>query len=407
MNREEFKKLVNSRVPVLDGATGSNLQKKGMPSGVCPEQWILENPDAIIELQREYKDAGSDIVYAPTFTANRLKLSEYGLEDKLVEMNTKLVKLSREAVDRETEPDEATVLVAGDLTMTGQQLVPIGDLTVDELIDVYKEQAEVLVDAGVDLFVVETMMDLGETRAAVIAIRQVCDLPIMATLTFEENGRSMFGAEPKSTVVVLQSLDIDAIGVNCSAGPEAMVKVVEEMREVSAIPIIAKPNAGKPEFVDGETTYRMQPDDFAKGVKKLVEAGASIVGGCCGSTPAHIKAVKEMLSGGTEPVEETSVLECIATGNEAFPLEKDKDNYVFPDDLEILEDDEIEDAIDDDMLQMAVDPVCFKTGDEALLERALRIYPGRAVVSLGDYDDDKKKTLADTAKKYGAIVGNP
>ena len=234
--------MIESRVVVLDGATGTNLQKAGMPTGVCPEQWILEHPQTLIDLQKAYVEAGTDIVYAPTFTASRIKLEEYGLEDRLEEMNRALVALSKEAVAG------SEALVAGDLTMTGKQLSPIGDLPFETLVEVYKEQARVLADAGVDLFVIETMMSLQETRAALIAIREVCDLPVMASLTYESDGRTLYGTDAKTAMVVLQSLGADAVGLNCSTGPMEMVAAVEQMREVAYIPILAKPNAGLPQL---------------------------------------------------------------------------------------------------------------------------------------------------------------
>ena len=190
MTREEFKQLIKSGIVVLDGATGTNLQKAGMPVGVCPELWIMEHPDAILTLQRQFVAAGSQIVYAPTFTGNRIKLAEYGLADRLTEINTRLVQLAKEAAG-----DHA--YVAGDMTMTGQQLYPMGDLTFEELVGVYKEQARVLWEAGVDVFVVETMMSLQETRAALLAIRETCDLPIMVTLTFEADGHTLYGTPPE------------------------------------------------------------------------------------------------------------------------------------------------------------------------------------------------------------------
>ena len=183
MTKTEFAGFIREHGPViLDGATGTNLMEAGMPIGVCPESWVLENPQVLLDLQRRYVEAGSHIVYASTFTGNRIKLEEYGLQERLEEINTQLVALSRQAVG-----DQA--LVAGDMTMTGQQLFPMGELLFEELVDVYKEQASVLAKAGVDLFVVETMMSLQECRAAVIAIREVCDLPIMVTLTYNEDGR--------------------------------------------------------------------------------------------------------------------------------------------------------------------------------------------------------------------------
>ena len=192
MTKAEFVRLINENGPIiLDGATGTNLMEAGMPIGVCPEQWVMEHPEVLLKMQREYVEAGSHIVYAPTFTGNRIKLEEYGLQDRLVEINTTLVKLSKQAVD-------GKALVAGDMTMTGQQLFPMGELMFEELVDVYKEQAGVLAEAGVDLFVVETMMSLQECRAAVLAIREVCDLPILVTLTYNEDGRTLFGTPPET-----------------------------------------------------------------------------------------------------------------------------------------------------------------------------------------------------------------
>ena len=177
MTREAFRELVKKGPVLLDGATGTNLQKAGMPVGVCPEQWIMENSEVLIDLQKRYVEAGTDILFAPTFTASRIKLKEYGLEDHLEEMNRKLVALSKEAAKG------TNALVAGDLTMTGEQLYPLGDLMFEDLVDVYKEQAKIIAEAGADLFVVETMMSLQECRAAVLAIRETCDLPIMASMT--------------------------------------------------------------------------------------------------------------------------------------------------------------------------------------------------------------------------------
>ena len=256
MTKKEFKDFIKNGPVILDGATGTNLMKAGMPIGVCPEKWVMEHPDVLIKLQSDFVEAGSNIVYAPTFTGNRIKLEEYGLEASLEEINNTLVKLSKEAVG-----DKA--LVAGDMTMTGKQLFPLGELMFEELVEVYKEQAKVLDAAGVDLFVVETMMSLQECRAAVLAIREVSDLPIMVSLTYNEDGRTLYGTPPETAVVVLQSLGVDVIGINCSTGPMEMVEPVKKMAQYATIPILAKPNAGLPELVDGDTVYRMTPEEFA------------------------------------------------------------------------------------------------------------------------------------------------
>ena len=208
MTKQEFKEMINQGIVLLDGATGSNLQKRGMPAGVCPELWITEHPQVLQQLQDEYIKAGSNIVYAPTFSGNRIKMEEYGLGDRLEEINTALVRICRENA-------AGRALVAGDITMTGAQLEPLGDLKLEELIDVYKEQLAVLAAAGVDLIVVETMMSLQETRAAVIAAKEVCsDLPVMATLSFTEKGTTLYGASAESAVVVLQAMGVDAVGLN-------------------------------------------------------------------------------------------------------------------------------------------------------------------------------------------------
>ena len=291
MTREAFRELVKKGPVLLDGATGTNLQKAGMPVGVCPEQWILENSEVLIDLQKRYVEAGTDILFAPTFTASRIKLKEYGLEDHLEEMNRKLVALSKEAAKG------TNALVAGDLTMTGEQLYPLGDLMFEDLVDVHKEQAKIIAEAGADLFVVETMMSLQECRAAVLAIREVCDLPVMVSLTYNEDGRTLYGTDPVTAVVVMQSLGADAVGMNCSTGPEAMLEPIAKMAEYATIPLLAKPNAGMPELIDGQTVFNVEPEEFAEVGKKLVEEGAAIIGGCCGTTPEHIRALKEAVKG--------------------------------------------------------------------------------------------------------------
>ena len=272
MTKREFKQLTEQKIVYLDGAMGSNLIKRGMPQGVCPEKWILENKDIVIGLQKEYVEAGTNILYAPTFTANRPKLQEYGLENDLVRINKELVAISKAAAGD-------SVLVAGDITMTGIQLKPMGTLDIEELIEIYKEQANALIEGGVDLFVIETMMSLQETRAAVIAIKEVCDLPILATMTFEKDGRSLYGTDAATAAIVLSSLGVDAIGANCSTGPCDMADVIRAMASVTDIPIIAKPNAGIPFLNEqGETAYNNTPENFEialENAKHFVESDVS------------------------------------------------------------------------------------------------------------------------------------
>ena len=438
MTRKQFREMIESRVVVLDGATGTNLQKAGMPTGVCPEQWILEHPQTLIDLQKAYVEAGTDIVYAPTFTASRIKLEEYGLEDRLEEMNRALVALSKEAVAG------SGALVAGDLTMTGKQLAPIGDLPFETLVEVYKEQARVLADAGVDLFVVETMMSLQETRAALIAIREVCDLPVMASLTYESDGRTLYGTDAKTAMVVLQSLGADAVGLNCSTGPMEMVSAVEQMREVANIPVLAKPNAGLPQLEDGVTVYRMTSEEFATAGAALVEAGASIVGGCCGTTPAHIKALADVVKGMPAPEISTEKKRLLATERSVLEIDLDGSFLVVGERINptgkkalqaelregsldlvcrmaaeqeengaaILDVNMGMNGIDEKAMMLAAIeelttasslPLCFDSSNVEVLEAALRIYPGRALINSVSLESEKINRLLPVVAKYGAM----
>lgn len=438
MTREAFRELVKNGPVLLDGATGTNLQKAGMPVGVCPEQWILENSEVLIDLQKRYVEAGTDILFAPTFTASRIKLKEYGLEDHLEEMNRKLVALSKEAAKG------TNALVAGDLTMTGEQLYPLGDLMFEDLVDVYKEQAKIIAEAGADLFVVETMMSLQECRAAVLAIREVCDLPVMVSLTYNEDGRTLYGTDPVTAVVVMQSLGADAVGMNCSTGPEAMLEPIAKMVEYAAIPLLAKPNAGMPELIDGQTVFNVEPEEFAEVGKKLVEEGAAIIGGCCGTTPEHIRALKEavkgipvkaplqtkrrMLTSERKSVEITLDGRFMVIGERINPTGKKKLqaelkegslNLVRTMALEqeengasILDINMGMNGIDEKEMMLrtiyevtsTVDcPLCIDSSHVDIIEAALRIYPGRALINSISLEKEKFEKLLPIAKKYGAM----
>ena len=287
MTRSEFQALLDKGPVILDGATGSNLRASGMPVGVCTEQWVLEHPEVLQNLQRAYVEAGSQIVYAPSFSANRLSLSMYGLEDRLEEMNRALVQLSRDAVG-------GRAYVAGDMATCGKPVDVEGGVRYEELIEVYREQAQLLVDAGVDLIGLETMMGVTECSAAIEAIRSVCDLPVMCTLTLDAVGAAYFDGDAELAAQTLPALGADAIGVNCGQGPELYVSVIQRMRAHTDLPLIAKPNAGLPVIQsDGSAVYGMSPGKFAREMAQLKKAGAGILGGCCGTTPEHIRMLKE------------------------------------------------------------------------------------------------------------------
>lgn len=269
---------------ILDGATGTELQKRGYTGDVCAEQWTLDHPDAIIDIQRGYVAAGSQVVYTPTFGANRRKLEESGLFNCTADYNRRLAELSAQAV-------QGKALRAGDMSPTGAFLAPLGDVSFEELVDIYTEQAAGLERAGVDLFVIETMMTLSDARAAVLAVRSVSDKPIFVTFTCDENGRSVSGTDITAALVVLQGMGIDAFGLNCSAGPEQMLLQLKRLREYARVPLIAKPNAGMPIIENGETVYRCTGEEFTALVPEFLAAGVAVFGGCCGTTAAHIAAL--------------------------------------------------------------------------------------------------------------------
>ena len=278
MTKKEFQNLAKQRPIILDGATGSNLRKAGMPRGVCTEQWICENPKPLQELQRAYEKAGSQVVYAPTFSANRISLKNYGLENQVAELNKALIEISRTAVGSQ-------VLVAGDLTTAGKQEIPY-----EELLEAYREQIVVQTQEGVDLLVAETMLGVTECMAVLDAAASVCSLPVMCTLTVESDGSLFFGGNIYEAVETLEEMGADAVGINCSTGPDQLLSVVENMRKRVSIPLIVKPNAGMPIINEqGQPVYSMGAQEFADCMKRLVQAGADIIGGCCGTTPEYIE----------------------------------------------------------------------------------------------------------------------
>ncbi|MCC6094733.1 MAG: homocysteine S-methyltransferase family protein [Eubacterium sp.] len=290
MNKQDFKKLTDSRIVCLDGATGTNLTLRGMPKGVSTEAWVLDHPDVLVQLQEEFVDAGADILYAPTFGANRKVLSGFGLSDKLEEMNKRLLGLSLDVA-------KGRVLVAGDMSPTG--LVPDsagGDASYERIFEIYSEQAEILYHAGADLMAVETMMSADETAIALDAISSVCDLPVLCSFSVYADGKCFFDGNIFDAAAILQEMGAAAVGMNCSNGPDQMESLVQNLVKNSSIPIIAKPNAGLPQIDEkGNAIYSLGPEAFVNHMKVLVDAGARLVGGCCGTEPEHIRLLKRMI----------------------------------------------------------------------------------------------------------------
>ena len=397
---------------ILDGATGTQLQKRGYQGDVSAEQWVLDHPDSIQDIQRRYVQAGSQIVYAPTFGANRQKLEERSIFNQTAEYNRRLTALSQQAV-------EGRAWVAGDISPTGLFLSPLGEASFEELVDIYAEQAAGLEQAGVDLFVVETMMTLADARAAVLAIRSVSDRPIFVTFTCDESGRCLSGTDVAAALVVLQGMGVSAFGLNCSTGPEQMLKQLRRLRDYTRVPLIAKPNAGMPVTVDGKTTYDCTPEEFVRWVPDMLQAGTAIFGGCCGTDEDYIAALAGALKNAkfVRPEPKYPDLLPAATEKDVRYLPVDAGHGPVVSGAEHMEDG-LTDALEDGFPMVAVainswedvdaladcqymisKPLCLVCDQADLLEAALRIYQGRALYEGGLTEEE----LKDLAGKYGVI----
>lgn len=427
---------------ILDGATGTNLQEKGMGSGVCPETWIVEHEDEFVELQKGYIEAGCDVILAPTFTCNAIKLEEYGVRDRQEELTKKLVALSKRAV-KETGT-EGKVLVAGDISMTGEQLYPMGTLTFEALVQVYKEQVRYSLEAGVDMFFAETMMSLQECRAALLAVKETCNLPVFVSLTYGEEMRTLYGTNPETAMIVLQSMGADAVGLNCSTGPAQMTEAVAQMKAVATVPIIVKPNAGLPAMINGVSCYSLDEGAFAEAMMSLIEAGATILGGCCGTTPHHMKALVEKVAIKTPMPVKNKAIRALTTErnslkidlNSTFTIVGERINPTGKKELQEelkegkfdivthMAEEQVEkgagildvnmgmNGIDErermlqavEVLTNVVDvPLSIDSSYASVVEAALRIYPGRALINSISLEPEKFETLIPIAKKYGAM----
>jgi len=243
-------------VLILDGSSGAALQKRGMPRGVCPEKWAFDNPAHLIKLQKEYIKAGSKMLYTFTLGGTRTKLDEFGHGKDTEAINAGLARISRKAAGKR-------LLVAGDIGPTGHFPKPFGDMEFEDCVNIFKEQVRGLIKGGVDLFAIETMIDIQEARAALIACKELSKLPVMVSMTFDKDKRTLTGTDPVAALITLQSLGADVVGVNCSTGPKEMVEVIEAMKPYARVPLMAKPNAGLPRLVDGNTVFDMKAQEFA------------------------------------------------------------------------------------------------------------------------------------------------
>ncbi|HEU0265622.1 MAG TPA: homocysteine S-methyltransferase family protein [Geobacterales bacterium] len=287
--KDDFRKVLGERVLVLDGAMGTMLQERGLKPGQSPEELNLTMPEAVASVHREYLAAGADIIVTNTFGGSRPKLAHFGLEGELASINARAV-----AIAREVAGDKAWV--AASIGPTGHFMEPVGDLSFDEMVAIFREQAQALLSAGADLFTLETFLDVKEARAALIAIRELSStIPVIAMLTFDDNGRSVLGTPPAVAALTLAASGADVVGSNCGLGPEEMVAILAEMRQVTTLPLICQANAGLPQLVDGKTIFPASPVEMTTPLDRLLAQGVRVVGGCCGTTPQHIRAIRQAL----------------------------------------------------------------------------------------------------------------
>ena len=422
---------LGKEILILDGAMGTVLQQKGLPPGGSPELLNLTNPELLASVYRDYIDAGSQIVYANTFGANGLKLKRIGRS--VEEIVTAAVKVAKDAAGEDA-------LVALDIGPLGELLEPMGNLAFETAYDLFREMAVAGEAAGADLAVIETMTDLYEAKAALLAVKENTALPVFVTMSFDESGRTFTGCTAVSMARTLEGLGADAIGLNCSLGPDLLAPILKEICANTRLPVIAKPNAGLPDPVTGG--YNMSPEDFARAILPCVEAGVSIVGGCCGTSPDYIRALKAALEG-KRPGERTYDDTCVVcspvsaccmkgvrvigervnpTGKKRFQqalLEDDLD-YIL--DVAIAEEDAGADILDVNVgypgineaellprvvkkLQSAVSvPLQLDSSDPAALEAGLRVYNGKAAVNSVNGEAEVLERILPIVKKYGAAV---
>ena len=437
MTRENFKRLAAGGI-LLDGATGTELIKLGMPAGVSPELWVYEHPEAIESVHSAYFNSGSDIVYAPTFGGNRCKMAEFGLADRMEEIIGTLM--------RRTRAHAGDKAVFGDIAPTGRFVEPFGDLPFEEAVAIFRESAAILAANGADGFAIETMMDIQEARAALLGCREAApDLPVIVTMTFESSGKTLTGCDPAAALITLQSLGADAFGCNCSTGPGEMAQIIRKISPFARIPLVAKPNAGLPRICDGKTCFEMDPQEFALSVTELIDSGASIMGGCCGTTPAHLKAMNDALRQQTMPIRAKSAVSAVAspgkfriispeqpftvigerinpTGKKALQAElrEGKTDMVFEFAIqqlaagaEVLDVNMGMSGIDEKtMMCSAMNRIlkstpailCIDSTDPETVEAALRLYPGRALLNSISAEKNRLEKILPVAAKYGAML---
>ncbi|HEY4744048.1 MAG TPA: homocysteine S-methyltransferase family protein [Desulfuromonadaceae bacterium] len=298
-----FRDAIREQVLILDGAMGTMLQERGLKAGQSPEELNLTMPDVVASVHRDYIEAGADIIITNTFGGSRFKLAHYGLEGRLTEINARAVEIARAEA-------RGKAYVGASIGPTGQFVEPLGEVSFDAMKAAFREQAKALIDAGADLISLETFLDIKECRAAVIAIRELSrDIPVIAMLTFDDNGRSVLGTPPEAAAITLTAAGADMVGSNCGLGVDGIHDILCRMRTTTPLPLISQANAGLPQLVDGRTVFPGTPQEMTAYHERMIALGVRVIGGCCGTTPAHIRAMKAALAGGRypwQPREETS-----------------------------------------------------------------------------------------------------
>lgn len=424
-------------IEIFDGAMGTMLQAGGLKAGACPELMNVEAAEVVKKIHRAYIEAGATIIETNTFGASSLKLAHYGLANRVRELNFAAVKVAKSAAQSQAK-------VAGSMGPTGKFIAPLGDLDFDDAYKIFREQAEALAEAGADFLIIETCIDIQEMRAALLAAKDACNLPIICQLSYSEDGRTVTGTDPQSAAVILEAMGASIIGVNCSLGPEQLVPVVKILAQNCRVPISVQPNAGMPYLEGGVTKFPMDAKTFGSLGAKLVEAGATYLGGCCGTTPDHIRelanAVKNfspaprrfnrplMLASRSKTVvidktSTTLIGERInPTGRKKLAAEiregsllgvkKDALNQVKAG-AKILDVNMGVGGIDQaKMMTQAVReiaritdaPLAIDTSDVAALEAGLKNFPGRALINSVSFEPDRIKNFLPLAKRYGAAI---
>lgn len=424
---------------VFDGAMGTMLHQAGLEPGYCPELWNMEQPDKVTAIHRQYVEAGAAIIETNTFGANRIKLAHYGLETKVAALNNAAVKAARQAAGSQ-------VKVAGSVGPTGKFVAPLGELSFDEAYTVFYEQITALDQAGVDYILIETIIDIQEMRAALLAAKAATSRPIICQLSFDADGRTVTGTDARTAAITLEALGASIIGANCSLGPAQLLPVVETLAESCGLPISVQPNAGMPQLVDGQTIFPMTPEEMAGWIPKLAAAGATYIGGCCGTTPAHIKAIRQAADQLTAaPARPAAIFTALTsrtrsiilgaqfspviigerinpTGRKALAADIKAGNFITVKKEALAQIKAGAGILDVNMgvpgidqptvMQQAIEelsslvevPLAIDTTDPATLETALKMYPGRALINSVTAETERLEGFLPLAKKYGAAV---